>query len=85
MVIEVRDARLLSPAAQKVVQLRVVAALEAGRVCSYRQAAEVFGVSPRSVGTWWCAYRAGGRAVKTRTGRGKLIGAEERVGHCHVG
>ncbi|MFJ8159206.1 helix-turn-helix domain-containing protein [Streptomyces sp. NPDC094468] len=59
--IEVGYARLLSPAAQEVLRLRVVAALKSGRVGSYRQAAEVFGVSQRSVGTWWRAYRSLGR------------------------
>ncbi|NUT46996.1 MAG: hypothetical protein HOV94_06680 [Saccharothrix sp.] len=41
-------------------RLRVVAALEAGRVEGYRQAAEVFGVSGRSVGSWWWASRPEG-------------------------
>ncbi len=50
--IEVEDARRLSPAAREVVRLRVVAALELGTVRTYRQAAEVFGVSARSVGSW---------------------------------
>ncbi|WP_420803679.1 hypothetical protein, partial [Saccharothrix deserti] len=33
-----------------------MAALESGQVEGYRQAAEVFGVSVRSVGSWWRAY-----------------------------
>ncbi|MFD5430097.1 hypothetical protein [Streptomyces sp. NPDC127084] len=41
-----------SPAAQEVLRLRAVAALESGRVGSYRQAAALFGVSQRSVGTY---------------------------------
>ncbi|MGW8955996.1 helix-turn-helix domain-containing protein [Streptomyces sp. NPDC055709] len=60
------------------VWLRVVAALESGTVRSYRQAAETFGVSERSVGSWWRAYRAGGRealAVK-RTLRPGTAGAD---------
>ncbi|MFG3310013.1 IS630 family transposase [Streptomyces wuyuanensis] len=82
--IEVGDARRLSPAAQEVVRLRVVATLESGRVCTYRQAAEVFGVSERSVGAWWRKYRAVGREalaapVKSRTGPGELIGSEDRA------
>ncbi|MPY32902.1 hypothetical protein FNH09_17005 [Streptomyces adustus] len=46
-----RSWRRPAPAAQEVVRLRVVAALESGYVRTYRQAAEVFGVSERSVGT----------------------------------
>ncbi|MFD9624010.1 hypothetical protein ACFWB2_43445 [Streptomyces virginiae] len=61
-----------------------MAALESGRVGSYRQAAEVFGVSERSVGTWWRECGAGGcRApavpVKARTGPGERLGSEDRV------
>jgi transposase len=78
------DARRLSPAAQEVVRLRVVAALESGRVRSYREAAEMFGVSQRSVGTWWRRFRDGGREslaapVKSRVGRGEAISAADRV------
>lgn len=81
--IEVEDARRLSPAAREVVRLRVVAALELGTVRTYRQAAEVFGVSERSVGSWWRAYRGGGRealAVRRarRPGPHELISDEER-------
>ncbi|ANZ13634.1 IS630 family transposase [Streptomyces noursei] len=84
MAIEVGDARLLSAAAQEVVRLRVVAALESGRVGSYREAAEVFGVSSRSVGTWWRAYRTGGREalaapVKTGMGRDELVSDQDRA------
>ncbi|MER7468901.1 helix-turn-helix domain-containing protein, partial [Streptomyces sp. NPDC097981] len=53
--------RRLSPAAQEDLRLRVVSALESGRVRTYGQAAGMFGVSERSVGTWWRASRAGGR------------------------
>jgi transposase len=78
------DGRRLSPAAQEVVRLRVVAALESGRVRTYREAAEMFGVSRRSVGTWWRKYRAGGREVlavpvKSRTGRDEAISAADRA------
>lgn len=69
----------MAPAGREVVRLRVVAALESGQVKGYRQAAEVFQVAERSVGTWWRAYRAGGRealAVR-RTGR---PGPDERIG-----
>lgn len=59
-VIKVVDARRLSPAAQEVLRLRVVAALESGRVRTRRQAAEVFGVLGRSVGQWRRRYRSGG-------------------------
>ncbi|SDP93661.1 helix-turn-helix domain-containing protein [Lentzea jiangxiensis] len=62
--------------------LRVVAALESGRVEGYRRAAEVFGVSQRSVGTWWRAYRQDGRdGLATRKGRpgpAELISVEDR-------
>ncbi|MEU0457896.1 helix-turn-helix domain-containing protein [Streptomyces sp. NPDC006129] len=59
--IEVEDARRLPPVAREVVRLRVVTALESGTVRTYRQAAGMFGVSERSVGSWWRAYRGGGR------------------------
>jgi len=82
-VIEVEDARRLSPAEREVLRLRVVAALESGKVEGYRQAAEVFGVSERSVGSWWRAYQRDGRdglAVRRerRPGPAELISAEER-------
>ncbi|MFD5513979.1 helix-turn-helix domain-containing protein [Streptomyces sp. NPDC127051] len=62
----------------------MVAALESGRVQSCRQAAEVFGVGERSVGTWWRKYQVGGRdalAVRRtrRSGRPELIGDAERA------
>jgi transposase len=80
---EVEDARRLSPAQREVLRLRVVAALEAGTVSSYRQAAEVFGVAERSVGSWWRAYRREGRqglAVRRRRrpGPAEQVSAEER-------
>ncbi|MEU2874689.1 helix-turn-helix domain-containing protein [Streptomyces olivoreticuli] len=53
--------RRLSPAVQEDLRLRVVAALESGRVGTYGEAAEVFGVAERSVGSWWRAFRSGGR------------------------
>jgi len=58
-VVEVEDARRLSPAVREVVRLRAVAALESGAVRTYRQAAEMFGVFERSVDSWWRAYRTG--------------------------
>ncbi|MCY0931532.1 IS630 family transposase [Streptomyces sp. H27-H1] len=76
--------RRLSPAAQEDLRLRVVAALESGRVRTYGQAAEVFGVSTRSVGTWWRASRAGGRPAllavvrEPRAGKGELIDVSAR-------
>ncbi|MBA8925045.1 transposase [Kutzneria viridogrisea] len=81
--IEVEDARRLSPAEREVLRLRVVAALESGTVTGYRQAAEVFRVAERSVGAWWRAYRDGGRealAVRRarRPGPAELITAAER-------
>ncbi|XVS68062.1 helix-turn-helix domain-containing protein [Actinosynnema sp. CA-299493] len=55
----------------------------AGGVVRLReQAAEVFGVSVRSVGTWWRTYRQEGRdGLATRRGRpgpAELISAEDR-------
>ncbi len=44
------DLRRVAPAGREGVRLRVVAALESGRVKGYRQAAEVFQVAERSVG-----------------------------------
>jgi transposase len=76
--------RRLSPVAQEDLRLRVVAALESGRVRTYGQAAEMFGVSERSVGTWWRAFRAGGRQAvlaavrQSRTGMGELLDASAR-------
>ncbi|OEJ23028.1 hypothetical protein AR457_38175 [Streptomyces agglomeratus] len=71
------DMRRLSPAAQEDLRLLVVAALESGRVRSYGQAAEVFGVAERSVGTWWRAFswRATPRVVAV-TARGSAGVAE---------
>ncbi|MEZ3180098.1 winged helix-turn-helix domain-containing protein [Streptomyces pimonensis] len=76
--------RWLPPAAQEDLRLRVVSALESGRVWTYGQAAEMFGVSVRSVGTWWRASRAGERqallaaAREPRAGRGELIDESAR-------
>jgi transposase len=74
----------LSPTGQEVVRLRVVAALKAGRVRTYGQAAEMFGVSERSVGEWWRKYRAGGQQalavpVKARTGPREKTGPQDRA------
>ncbi|MGW5679473.1 helix-turn-helix domain-containing protein [Streptomyces sp. NPDC003860] len=71
--------RRLSPDAQEDLRLRVVAALESGRVNTYGRAAEMFGVSERSVGTWWRAFKASGRSAllaaerETRAGKGELL------------
>ncbi|MFD6324434.1 IS630 family transposase [Streptomyces sp. NPDC058442] len=76
--------RRLPPAAQEDLRLRVVSALESGRVRTYGQAAELFGVSERSVGTWWRASRTGGRQAlftsvpEPRTGKGELIDESAR-------
>lgn len=76
--------RRLPPVAQEDLRLRVVAALESGRVRTYGQAAEVFGVSVRSVGSWWRAFKSGGRqallaAVRpSRAGTGELLNASAR-------
>ncbi|MFI9081630.1 IS630 family transposase [Streptomyces sioyaensis] len=76
--------RRLTPVAQEDLRLRVVAALESGRVRTYGQAAEVFGVSERSVGTWWRAFKTGGRqallavVAQPRTGMGELLDASAR-------
>jgi transposase len=83
-VIELGGAGRLGPAAQEVVRLRVVAAPESGQVRTYRQAAEVFGVSERSVGTWWRTFKAAGAEslaapVRSRSGPGELIGVEGRA------
>ena len=62
--------------------MRVVAALEIGRVEGYRQAAEVFGVSERLVSAWWRAYRRAGRVGlatrERRPGPAELITLEDR-------
>ncbi|GAQ51469.1 hypothetical protein a10_01249 [Streptomyces acidiscabies] len=74
----------LSLAAQEDLRLRVVSALESGRVWTYGQAAEVFGVSERSVGTWWRAGRTGGRQAllaavpEPRSSKGELIDESAR-------
>ncbi|WP_408638742.1 helix-turn-helix domain-containing protein [Nocardia gipuzkoensis] len=77
-----QDARRLSPAAQEVVRLRVVAALESERVRSYGEAAEVFGVSRRSVGTWWRGpISAGCAATLPRRG----VAGRRRAAHRWCG
>ncbi|WP_424187598.1 IS630 family transposase [Actinokineospora sp. G85] len=81
--VEVEGAHRLSPAEREVLRLRVVAALESGQVEGYKQAVEVFGVSVRSVGTWWRAYCRDGRdGLVVRPGRwpgpAELIGPEDR-------
>ncbi|WP_081916025.1 helix-turn-helix domain-containing protein [Saccharothrix sp. NRRL B-16314] len=79
--VEVEGAHRLSPAEREVLRLRVVAALESGRVEGYRQAAEVFGVSERSVGTWWRAYLRDGRdGLATGKGRPGLAESVRRIG-----
>ncbi len=56
----------------------MIAALKSGRVGAYGQVAEMFGVSPRSVGTSWRAFQAGGRQAlpavvrQPRAGTGEL-------------
>ncbi|MFD7656020.1 winged helix-turn-helix domain-containing protein, partial [Actinosynnema sp. NPDC059797] len=68
--VEVGGAHRLSPVEQGLPRLRVVAALRSGQVEGYKQAAEVFGVSVRSVGTWWRAYQQRGRdGLVVRRGR----------------
>ncbi len=81
--VEVKGAHRLSPAKQEMLRLRVIAALESGQVEGYRQAAEVFGVSVRSVGTWWQAYQRLGRNSlvarrERRPGPAELISPEDR-------
>ncbi|WP_338675151.1 hypothetical protein V1460_20810 [Streptomyces sp. SCSIO 30461] len=71
------DLRRVAPAGREVVRLRVVAALESGQVKGYRQAAEVFQVAERSVGTWWRAYRAG-------AGRPWRCGGQAVRGYFHA-
>ncbi|GAA1928006.1 hypothetical protein GCM10009753_72160 [Streptantibioticus ferralitis] len=66
MSVESGDMRRLAPTAQEDLRLRGVAALESGRVRTYGQAAEVFRVSERSVGTWWRPFRAAGRRCGNR-------------------
>ena len=78
-----RDARRLSRADREALRLQVVDALESGTVAGYRQAVEMFGVSERSVGSWWRAYQRDGRAGLTvrrnrRPGPAELISGEER-------
>ncbi len=71
--------RRLSPAGQEGLWLWVAAALESGRVAVYGQAVEVFGVAERSVGSWWRAFKSGGRQAlpagerESRAGKGELI------------
>lgn len=67
-----RDVRLLSPDAQEELRIRVVLAVEGGlRQC---MAAQVFGVSPKSVSLWRKAYRAGGLAALRSAPRGRRPG-----------
>ncbi|MFC8583002.1 winged helix-turn-helix domain-containing protein [Streptomyces sp. NPDC057217] len=76
--------RRLSPAAQEDLRLRVVSALESGRLRTYGRAAEMFGASERSVGTSWRAGRAGGRQAllavvpEPRSGKGESTSESAR-------
>jgi len=63
------DARLLSPAAQEDLRRRVVAAVERGM--TQVEAAEVFGVSSRSVSRWWIAFRDKGSKALASGPRGQ--------------
>lgn len=63
------DTRRLSPAAQEALRRRVVAALQAGNLTEV-EAAEVFGVSRKSIWMWLKAYRAGGEAALASRKRG---------------
>jgi transposase len=63
------DARLLSPAAQEDLRRRVVAAVERGM--TQVEAAEVFGVSSRSVNRWWIAFRDKGSKALASGPRGQ--------------
>lgn len=83
-VIDGGNGRGLNPDGREVVRLRVVAALESGALRMYRQAAETFRLSERSVGSSWRTCRAGGRealAVKRarRSGAPELIRGQERA------
>lgn len=83
-VIEGGGMRCLPPAVQEDLRLRVVSALESGRVRTYGQAAKMFGISERSVGTWWRAGRTGGRqgllaaVPEPPAGKGELIDESAR-------
>jgi len=60
--VRVTDARRLSQVSQEDLRRRVVAAVQSG--CSQVDAAELFGVSVRSVSRWWTAFtRNGNRAL----------------------
>jgi transposase len=74
------DARRLAPAVQEELRWRVVSALESGAVGTYAEAAEVFQVAERSVGSWWRAYRKQGRTALASPPRGPAPGSRERIG-----
>ena len=69
MKLENVDARLLSPAAQEDLRRRVVAAVDRGM--TQVEAAEVFGVSSRSVNRWWIAIRVRGPRALASGPRGQ--------------
>jgi transposase len=75
--LEKNDARLIPPAAQEDLRRRVVAAV--GRGMSQVDAAEVFGVSTRSVSRWWNAFQdKGSRALSSGT-RGQRPGVQKAL------
>ena len=59
------DARTFAPGTQEAIRRKAVAAVNAGM--SQTQAAEVFGVAPKTIWMWLKAFRAGGpEALKAR-------------------
>jgi transposase len=71
------DARRLPPDSQEDLRRRVVAAVNNGM--SQRQAAEVFGVSRRSVGLWSRLHRVAGPDALRANRRGRLPGVQHAL------
>jgi transposase len=75
--LEKNDARSIPPAAQEDLRRRVVAAVQRG--LSQVEAAEVFGVSTRSVSRWWNTFQdKGSRALASGT-RGQRPGVHKAL------
>ncbi|MFD8501121.1 IS630 family transposase [Amycolatopsis sp. NPDC059657] len=75
--VRVTDARRLSQQSQEDLRQRVVAAVQSGR--TQVEAAELFGVSLRSVTRWWTAFqRNGNRALYARK-RGRQAGEQKAL------
>lgn len=75
--VRVTDARRLSQQSQQDLRQRVVAAVQSGR--SQVEAAELFGVSLRSVTRWWTAFERNGNRALYAGKRGRRAGEQKAL------